>query len=183
MERIPMSSPAPALTPRQAYARIRRLIRCLSEKRRLLVYLAGITLLSIALDLTLPLLIEGSVDALGLFGFGKRDMHVFTRCLGLFFGNIALSALLGYLHDVLSARITLHLTKTLRTSLFSKTVRLGADRAERLLPGDIMSRIMNDADLAARALLRPLELPIGVITSFVGAILFIYIFYRTRRNG
>ena len=39
------------------------------------------------------------------------------------------------------------------------------------------------ADLAARVILRPLELPIGVVTSFVGAIVFVSIFYRTRTSG
>ncbi len=38
------------------------------------------------------------------------------------------------------------------------------------------------ADLVARVLLRPLELSIGVVTSLVGAVAFILIFYRTR-NG
>ena len=38
------------------------------------------------------------------------------------------------------------------------------------------------ADLTARILFNPVELPIGVVTSFVGAILFIYIFYQTRRG-
>lgn len=38
------------------------------------------------------------------------------------------------------------------------------------------------ADLAARILLNPLELPIGVVTSFIGAILFVYIFYTSRRK-
>ena len=37
------------------------------------------------------------------------------------------------------------------------------------------------ADLAARTVLNPLELPIGVVTSFIGALLFIYIFHKTRR--
>ena len=37
------------------------------------------------------------------------------------------------------------------------------------------------ADLAARVLLNPLELPIGAITSFVGSILFVFLFYRTRQ--
>jgi len=37
------------------------------------------------------------------------------------------------------------------------------------------------ADLAARIILNPRELPIGVVTSFIGALLFIYIFYSTRR--
>ena len=38
------------------------------------------------------------------------------------------------------------------------------------------------ADLAARMLLRPLELPVGVVTSFAGAIVFVVIYYRTRKN-
>ncbi|MDR3052142.1 MAG: iron ABC transporter permease [Oscillospiraceae bacterium] len=39
------------------------------------------------------------------------------------------------------------------------------------------------ADLAARTILSPLELPIGVVTSLVGATLFVYIFYTTGRKG
>lgn len=38
------------------------------------------------------------------------------------------------------------------------------------------------ADLVARTILRPLELPIGVVTSFIGSITFIYIFYNSRRQ-
>lgn len=37
------------------------------------------------------------------------------------------------------------------------------------------------SDLAARTILRPVELPIGVITSFVGAIVFVLIFYHSRK--
>jgi hypothetical protein len=39
------------------------------------------------------------------------------------------------------------------------------------------------ADLLARTLLNPRELPIGVVTSFVGAFTFVFIFYRTRRRN
>lgn len=55
----------------------------------------------------------------------------------------------------------------------------------RLLPAALFGGavFLMLADLTARILLRPLELPIGVVTSFVGALLFIYIFYRTRRGG
>ncbi|MBO4359559.1 MAG: iron ABC transporter permease, partial [Eubacteriaceae bacterium] len=38
------------------------------------------------------------------------------------------------------------------------------------------------ADLVARIILKPRELPIGVVTSFIGSITFIYIFYNTRRQ-
>ena len=39
------------------------------------------------------------------------------------------------------------------------------------------------ADLTARSLLSPLELPIGVVTSLIGAVVFIAIFYRSRKGG
>lgn len=38
------------------------------------------------------------------------------------------------------------------------------------------------ADLVARILLNPIELPIGVVTSLVGAIVFVIIFYQTRKR-
>lgn len=37
------------------------------------------------------------------------------------------------------------------------------------------------ADLLSRVVLKPLELPIGVITSFIGSIVFVYIFFKTGR--
>ena len=39
------------------------------------------------------------------------------------------------------------------------------------------------ADLLGRVLLSPLELPIGVITSFTGSISFIFLLFRQRRSG
>jgi len=54
---------------------------------------------------------------------------------------------------------------------------------QRLLPASLFGGavFLMLADLAARVILSPLELPIGVVTSFVGAILFVLIFYRARR--
>ncbi|MGI6173499.1 MAG: FecCD family ABC transporter permease [Christensenellales bacterium] len=56
---------------------------------------------------------------------------------------------------------------------------------KRLLPactfGGAMFLML--CDLASRVLLNPVELPIGVVTSLIGAMLFVYIFYTTRRKG
>ena len=53
----------------------------------------------------------------------------------------------------------------------------------RLLPASLFAGAISLmlADLAARVLLNPLELPIGVVTSFIGSIVFVYIFYRARK--
>ena len=54
---------------------------------------------------------------------------------------------------------------------------------KRLLPASLFSGaiFLLLADLAARTLLSPIELSIGVVTSLVGAVAFIAIFYRTRK--
>jgi len=54
---------------------------------------------------------------------------------------------------------------------------------KRLLPASMFSGaiFLMLADLAGRTMLRPLELPIGVVTSFIGSIVFVYIFYTSRR--
>ncbi|NLW65518.1 MAG: iron ABC transporter permease, partial [Clostridiales bacterium] len=54
----------------------------------------------------------------------------------------------------------------------------------RLLPASMFGGavLLMLCDLLARMLLRPLELPVGVVTSLIGAILFVYIFYTSRRS-
>lgn len=54
---------------------------------------------------------------------------------------------------------------------------------KRLLPASLFGGavFLMLADLLARILLNPIELPIGVVTSFIGAFLFIVIFYRSKR--
>ena len=56
---------------------------------------------------------------------------------------------------------------------------------KRLLPACVFGGavFLMLADLVARVILAPLELPIGVVTSFIGAILFVWIFYTSRRKG
>lgn len=53
----------------------------------------------------------------------------------------------------------------------------------RLMPASLFSGavFLLLADLIARTLLSPLELPIGVVTSLVGAVVFVFIFMQTRR--
>lgn len=53
----------------------------------------------------------------------------------------------------------------------------------RMLPAVLFSgaTFLMLADLVGRVILRPLELPIGVVTSFIGSIVFVYIFYTRRK--
>ena len=60
--------------------------------------------------------------------------------------------------------------------------RLTGPNHRRLLPASVFGGavFLMLADLLARTVLSPRELPIGVVTSFVGSIVFVYIFFRSR---
>ena len=53
----------------------------------------------------------------------------------------------------------------------------------RLLPASVFAGavFLMLADLVARVVLKPVELPIGVVTSLIGAVVFVIIFYRSKR--
>ena len=55
---------------------------------------------------------------------------------------------------------------------------------KKLLPASLFcgAVFLMLSDLAARVLLNPIELPIGVVTSIVGSVVFVIIFYRARRR-
>ena len=55
---------------------------------------------------------------------------------------------------------------------------------KKLLPASLFGGavFLMLSDLAARVLLNPIELPIGVVTSIVGSVVFVIIFYRARRR-
>ena len=56
---------------------------------------------------------------------------------------------------------------------------------KRLLPASLFmgAIFLLLADLVARTLLSPIELSIGVVTSLVGSVVFVIIFYQTRKAG
>ena len=55
---------------------------------------------------------------------------------------------------------------------------------KRLLPATLFGGacFLMFSDLLARTLLNPRELPLGVVTSFIGSMMFIYIFYMSRKG-
>lgn len=64
------------------------------------------------------------------------------------------------------------------------TRMLAGPNHRKLLPASLFlgAIFLLLADLVSRTLLSPVELPIGVVTSLVGSVIFVLIFYRTRKG-
>ena len=60
---------------------------------------------------------------------------------------------------------------------------IAGPKHRRLLPASVFAGavFLMLADLVARVVLKPVELPIGVVTSLIGAVVFVIIFYRSKK--
>ncbi|MEG0472741.1 MAG: iron chelate uptake ABC transporter family permease subunit, partial [Solibacillus sp.] len=63
-------------------------------------------------------------------------------------------------------------------------ILIGSDH-RHLLPISLLNgaSLLVICDLVSRTIIAPVELPIGVITAFIGAPVFAYIFFKQRRKG
>ena len=140
-------------------------------------YTQVITLL-IALLICAPLILSSSRE-LDAFAMGEDNAHtigvnvrgVKLRVL------ITVSALIGVCVSIggtigFVGLVTPHMTRM-----------VVGPAHPRLLPASMFAGaiFLMLADLLARTIASPIELPLGVITSFIGAILFVLIFFRSRR--
>ena len=98
----------------------------------------------------------------------KRSKYIILIAVSAMIGiSVSISGSIGFVGLVIP-----HMTRML----------VGPNH-RRLLPASLFSgaTFLMLADLLARTLLNPRELPIGVVTSFIGAFTFVYIFYKTRK--
>jgi iron complex transport system permease protein len=124
-------------------------------------------------------MLMGSTRALNAFAIGEdnaRQVGVEVRRVKLVV-LVASSALIGV---CVSVGGTIGFVGLVIPHIMRMVV--GPNHA-RLLPaslfgGAIFLMVM---DLLARVVLSPIELPIGVITSLTGAVVFVYIFHTTRK--
>lgn len=128
-----------------------RLFRGALFRKDLLIALLAVTLFSIAVDLSIPLLIEGCVNAIGLSGAGGLDREGFFVCLAALALTAVLGFLLGYLHDRLAVSLSVTVETKLRQCVCDAILHMPLKSGERWTAGELISRGMNDTALAATA--------------------------------
>lgn len=111
----------------------------------------------------------GEAQALHLGVAVKRVKLCVMACVSMLVGVcVAIGGCIGFV-----GLVTPHMLRLL----------LGSDH-RRLMPASMLGGacFLLLCDLAARTVVRPVELPIGVVTSIIGAVVFVVIFARTRRG-
>lgn len=128
-----------------------RLFRYMTQWRGAFAAMAALLMLSMACDLVTPLFIESSINAIS-FGRGIYvHFDVLTRSVAAF---VLFSVFAGIMECILgriSAKITLNISKQLRQDAFDSVMNSSVSSFDGMLQGDLMSRIMNDSEMAAGA--------------------------------
>jgi len=130
---------------------LRRLYRYMLEWRGLYYGMLLLLVLNLACEIAIPLIIESAVNAITYSNGLRVDYAALTVSLGMFAFVVVMNAVMGCAQGRISAKITLNLARRLRRDAFSNLQEISVASFDRMRHGDLMSRIMNDVDLAAGA--------------------------------
>ena len=126
----------------------------------------------VALTLYAPRLIGDAIDL--IVGAGKVHFHELLLKLGEIAIIIGLTALLQWLMSLVNNRITFHIVRDVRNEAFEKLEKLPLSYIDSHQYGDIVNRIISDADQFADGLLMGFtQLFTGVVT-ILGTLFFLF---------
>ena len=127
--------------PENLAATRRRIIGYFAREKFFVGGIFAAILAAIGFDLAVPALQSRAIDVIA-----GQSSEPFFPVLWLMLGCSVLAGCLGFVRDVLSARIGQRLIGRLRAELFSKIVNLPVGYIDRHSHGDLMSRMTNDID-------------------------------------
>ena len=161
--------------PAQVRKVLARLYRYMFEFRGLFFALLGLLIFSLGADLLQPLVIERAINAISYANGISVDFRSLGTSIGMLVCLSLLNALLGWALSRFSARITLKISMKLREDAFRKISAISVSDFESMRRGDLMSRMMNDCELAAGAFTNSFQELFSGVIMIVGCAVIMFI--------
>ena len=147
----------------------KKLFQYIGRYRLFLLFSLLLSLASVALTLYLPVLIGNAIDCIA---DGHVEFVPMLRLLSLAAGLAALTALFTWIMNLCNNYLTYHIVQDVRTDAFLKLQKLPVSYLDSHPSGDILSRIIADADQLSDGLLMGFtQLFTGVVT-ILGTLMF-----------
>lgn len=142
---------------------IKKILRRIGSFLPLLIISVLLAAGSVALTLYIPILIGDAIDL--IVGIGNVDLTGVARLMLGVGICAAAAAALGWLMNIINNRIVYHVLRDLRRDAFRKISTLPLSYIDSHPAGDVVSRVINDADQFADGLLLGFaQLFTGIIT-------------------
>ena len=147
----------------------KKLFQYIGRYRLFLLFSLLLSLASVALTLYLPVLIGNAIDCIA---DGHVEFAPMLQLLSLVAGLAALTALFTWIMNLCNNYLTYHIVQDVRTDAFLKLQKLPVSYLDSHPSGDILSRIIADADQLSDGLLMGFtQLFTGVVT-ILGTLMF-----------
>ena len=147
----------------------KKLFQYIGRYRLFLLFSLLLSLASVALTLYLPVLIGNAIDCIA---DGHVEFAPMLQLLSLAAGLAALTALFTWIMNLCNNYLTYHIVQDVRTDAFLKLQKLPVSYLDSHPSGDILSRIIADADQLSDGLLMGFtQLFTGVVT-ILGTLMF-----------
>jgi len=129
---------------------LKKVLKYIGRYKLLLPVSIFFALVTVALTLYIPIIIGEVIDVIGS---GYIDFTLIGSKLFLAAVLIAITALSQWLMSTVNNRITYHVVRDIRNDAFKKITRLPLSYLDRKAHGDLVNRVINDADQFAEGLL------------------------------
>ena len=130
---------------------IKKVLSYIGKYRIFLFITILLAALTVALTLVLPVLIGDAIDF--IIDKGNVDFDNITRLSIICIGIIVVTALFQWIMNVLCNKITFGVVRDVRSEAFGRLEKLPISYLDKKASGDVVSRIISDADQFADGLL------------------------------
>ncbi len=168
--------------PKDFKKTLKQLLKYISYSKKLFISLIIIVLLSTTATLSTNVLIQKIVESFGEYNIETNiweklpnfdNLIMFVVILGIVY---ILYCLLQYISSLVSAHLTIGMTKKLRNDLFARIVKFPIGYTDTHAHGDIMSRMTNDVDNISMAVSQSISSLVSGILTIIGCLCIMLVF-------
>ena len=149
---------------------LRRIIKLLKGRLPLIILSLAMAVSSVIFTLYIPILTGNAMDL--IIGAGRVDFDGLFLILQKMLICIISAAVLQYLMSLINNRITYLVVRDLRIQAFGKLMRFPLKYLDGHSSGDLISRVINDAEIFSDGLLLGFTQLFTGVTTIVGTIIF-----------
>ena len=147
-----------------------RVLRYIGRYKVLLLLSLLLALGSVAMTLAIPFLVGRCID--GMLGAGKVDFALLFRYLTWIGALVLATAAMQWLMNVCNNRLTYHVVRDVRQDAFAHIQELPLSYLDSHPTGDVVSRVIGDADAFAEGLLMGFTQLFSGVVTILGTLVF-----------
>ena len=162
--------------PKDLKGTIKKLGIYIKYKKGLFITLMIVMLFTTAATLVSPMIQADLIDSLTKVDGVPLDWQVSLKYIGYLVVVYAVSVIMSYFQQILSARLSQEIVRKMRNDLFSKFVKLPIKFLDTHSHGDLMSRMTNDVENISNTISQSIGSLISGVMTLIGTFVIMLVY-------